>query len=200
MVSRILTGVVVLGSVFGAMALAPRAAAPVASAPAAYTIDGVHSHVIFRCKHMGASNAYGMFTKISGSINIDEAAPESSSLNMTVGIASVTTGNAKRDDHLKSADFFSASEFPDATFKSKSFKKAGENAYDVTGDFTIRGTTKPITLKLEKVGSGKGPGNKELIGFETTFTINRMDYGVKYGPGALGEEVRLTVAIEAAKN
>ncbi|MBX3376873.1 MAG: YceI family protein [Phycisphaeraceae bacterium] len=189
----------------GAIALAPRIApatspAPAATTAAAYTIDGVHSAVVFRCKHLNTAYAYGMFSKISGSLSFDDASPESSSLSITVETSSVSTGNAKRDGHLKSNDFFASDEFPNATFKSKSFKKTGDNTFDVTGDFTLRGTTKEITVKLEKTGQGKGQGGKELIGFETTFTINRLDYGVKFMEGALGNDVRLTVSIEAGKN
>jgi len=199
MISRLLIGALAIGSVCSALALAPRSEAPAPASANAYTVDGVHSFVVFRCKHNNASYAYGMFHKISGSVNFDEAAPDSTTLNLEVGTDSVSTGNSKRDGHLKSADFFSASEFPTATFKSKSAKKTGDNTFDVSGDFTLRGVTKPLTIKLEKTGQGKGQG-KELIGFESTFTINRMDYGVKYGPGALGDDVRITVSIEAGKN
>jgi len=203
MKSRILVGVLALGTIFGAMALAPHAPntpAP-APAPAAYTIDGVHSFVVFRCKHNNAAYAYGMFSKIFGSLNFDESAPESSSLTAEVGTASVSTGQDKRDNHLKSGDFFGAEEFPKATFKSKSFKKSGENTFDVVGDFTLRGVTKEVTVKLEKTGQAKdGRSGKDLIGFEGVFTINRMDYGVKYGAGALGNDVRITFSVEAGKN
>lgn len=199
----LLIAALIASSTLGAIALAPRftaTPAPVVPAAAAYTIDGVHSHVVFRAKHLNTSYAYGMFSKISGSLAFDEASPESGSLNITVGTDSVSTGNSKRDGHLKSNDFFASDEYPSATFKSKSFKKSGDNTFDVTGDFTLRGTTKEITVKLEKTGQGKGQGGKELIGFETTFTINRIDYGVKYMEGALGNDVRLTVSIEAVKN
>ncbi len=201
MLKKALISAVAVGSLFGAVALAPRSETPAPSAaPAAYAVDGVHSFVTFRCKHLNTSYAYGAFHKISGTISFDEAAPEASSMTIEVDTASVSTGDAKRDGHLKSADFFSASEFPKATFKSKSFKKTGDNSFDVAGDFTLRGVTKPLTIKLEKTGSGKNPmAGNEIVGFESTFTINRMDFGVKYGDGMLGNDVRVTVAIEAGK-
>lgn len=183
-------------SALGLLAFAPTAPAPTVAA-GSYNVDGTHSFVNFRCKHMNTSYAYGRFDKVSGTIAFDDAKPEASSMNIEVSTDSVSTGNGKRDGHLKSADFFDAAQFPKATFKSKSFKKSGENTFDVTGDFTLRGTTKEVTVKLEKTGQGKGQGGADLIGFETTFTINRLDYGVKFMPDNLGTDVRITVALEA---
>ena len=181
------------------LAFAPRAATTEAPAAAStWNIDPVHSSCIFRCKHFNTANFYGRIDKMTGTISFDEANPESSSLNVDVATDSVNTGADKRNGHLKSGDFLSASEFPKATFKSKSFKKAGENTFDVKGDFTLRGVTKEITVKLEKTGQGKGQMG-EIIGFETTFTIDRLDYGVKFMPDALGHEVRLTISLEAGK-
>lgn len=197
---RILISAVAL-SACGLLAFAPSAGKPAAPATeSAYSVDGVHSFVTFRCKHLNTSYAYGRFDKVSGTINFDEAKPEASSLTIEVATDSVNTANANRDKHLKSDAFFDASQFPKATFVSKSFAKSGENAFDVKGDFTLRGTTKEITIKLEKTGQGKGQGGKDIIGFESTFTINRLDYGVKFMPDMLGQEVRITVSLESGKN
>lgn len=198
MLKQALIGAAAALTLAGVAALAPRAEAP-AAAPAEYAVDGVHSFVVFRCKHNNAAYAYGMFHQVSGSVAFDAASPESSSLTVEVKTDSVSTGQEKRDGHLRKPDFFSSSEFPTSTFKSTAWKKTGENTFDVTGDFTLRGVTKQVTAKVEKTGESKGQGGKELIGFEGTLTINRMDYGVKYGPGALGDEVRLTLSIEADK-
>ncbi len=183
----------------GLFALAPRATVEAPAAATSYKVDGTHSFVNFRCKHLNTSYAYGRFDKVSGTITWDAAAPESSSLAIEVATDSVSTANVKRDGHLKSGDFFAASEFPKATFKSKSVSKAGDNTFDVKGDFTLRGTTKEITVKLEKTGEGKSQGGP-IVGFEATFTINRLDYGVKYMPDALGQDVRITVALEAVQS
>lgn len=186
------------------VALAALTGAGVAPAPAPsqnadiYTIDAVHSTVLFRCKHLNTSYAYGRFDEVSGTIDFDDANPASSSLNITVNTKSVSTANAKRDGHLRSADFFSANEFPTATFKSKSFAKGDGNMFDVTGDLTIKGVTKPVSFKLEKTGAGKGPGGA-IIGFEGTLAIQRADFGINYMPDGLGAEVRLTFAFEAGK-
>ncbi len=196
---RILISALAL-SACGLLALAPTSGNSTPAAPAAYNVDGVHSFVTFRCKHLNTSYAYGRFDKVTGTINFDDAKPEASTLSIEVATDSVTTANANRDKHLKSDAFFDASQFPKATFVSKSFAKGGENTFDVKGDFTLRGVTKEITIKLEKTGQGKGQGGKEIIGFESTFTINRLDYGVKFMPDALGQDVRITVSLESGKN
>ena len=194
-----LLGVIALAALLTGLALAPRPSTSPAPAASAFSVDSVHSFVVFRCKHLNTSYAYGMFNKISGTVNWDEAEAAGSSLELEVATDSVNSGNSKRDTHLKSGDFFAASEFPKATFKSKSVKKAGDNAFDVTGDFTLHGVTKEIAVKLEKTGQGKDRNGGDLIGFESTFTVNRADYGIKFMPDGLGSEVRITVSLECGK-
>ena len=121
-----------------------------------YTIDSVHSSVGFSLRHM-VSKFTSSFTKVSGIINYDAAKPEASSVEATIAIDSVATANEKRDAHLKSPDFFDFAKFPAASFKSKAWKKTGENTFDVTGDLTIKDVTKEVVLKTTLVGSG--PGN-----------------------------------------
>ncbi|MBL9030628.1 MAG: YceI family protein [Phycisphaerae bacterium] len=192
-----LSALVALAALSGAAPAPAPTAAPSQSADT-YTIDPVHSTVLFRCKHLNTSYSYGRFDEVSGTIDFDDANPASSSLTVTVSTKSVSTANAKRDGHLRSADFFSASEFPTATFKSKSFAKADGNNFDVTGDLTIKGVTRPVSFKLEKTGAGKGPGGP-IIGFEGTVAIQRADFGINYMPDGLGAEVRLTFSFEAGK-
>lgn len=183
----------------GSAALAAVALATPALAADSYTIDAVHSQVVFRIKHMGVSYNYGTFDKLSGSYVIDGA---NSSIELTIDAASVDTSNAKRDEHLRGTDFFNAKEFPSITFKSKSVKGSGDT-WEVAGDLTYRGVTKPLTAKVVKVGEAKGmrPGEYRS-GFEATFTIKRSDFGDNYGTemGALGDEVALMVNIEGVKN
>lgn len=192
-----LTALVALAALGGAAPAPAPTAAPSRNADT-YTIDSVHSTVLFRCKHLNTAYSYGRFDEVSGTIDFDDANPASSSLTVTVSTKSVSTANAKRDGHLRSADFFSANEFPTATFKSKSFAKADGNMFDVTGDLTIKGVTKPVSFKLEKTGAGKGPGGP-IIGFEGTVAIQRADFGINYMPDGLGAEVRLTFSFEAGK-
>lgn len=186
-----------------AFASAPSAVVPVvvnAQAADTYAIDAVHSTVLFKAKHLGVSWSFGRFNDISGNITYDAAKPESSKVDITIKTESVDTANGKRDGHLKTPDFFDAKQFPTATFVSKSVAKGKEKDHlAVTGDLTIRGVTKPMTLDVEVTGQSKGMQGEQLAGFYTTFTVKRADFGVNYMPDALGPDVMVTVAIEAAK-
>lgn len=168
-----------------------------ASAAEKFKVDDVHSSVIFRINHVGAGNFYGRFNKVSGSFTIDEGSPDASLIDVTVAADSLDTNNDGRDKHLKGPDFFNAKQFPELKFKSKSFKKNGDKAFDVTGDLTCHGVTKPITVKIEQTGTSDAMGHRS--GIETMFTINRTDYGMGAMPDKLGTEVRLIVALEGVK-
>lgn len=161
-----------------------------------YKIDPVHSSVGFTLRHL-VSKYSANFTKLTGSITYDEAAPEKSSVEATVEIGSVNTANEKRNGHLLSADFFDAAKFPTAHFVSKSWSKTGDGTFDVTGDLTIKDVTKPVTLKVTLIGTGPGMGGATVSGWEATTTIKRSEFGVSYGPKILGEDVALTISVEA---
>ncbi|MCE2402150.1 YceI family protein [Candidatus Poribacteria bacterium] len=168
---------------------------------ATYEIDAVHSAVIFRAKHMGVTYNYGRFNEFSGSIMMDETDVSKSKVELEVKTASVDTANGKRDQHLRSPDFFNAKQFPVITFKStKVSAKAGqENMLEVTGDFAMHGVQKSITVDVEITGKGKSPQGGELIGFETTFVIKRSEFGMNYGMQGVSDDIRITVSIEAGK-
>lgn len=187
----------------------PSQAAPIAAAvagatatmeDAAFSVDNVHSSVLFRVKHNGVANFYGRFDEVSGSFLLNKEDASKSSLDIKVMADKVNSNNAGRDKHLKGNDFFSSAEFPEITFKGKSFKKTGDNTFDVTGDLTLRGVTKEITVPVEHTGEGKGMRGGTVAGFEAKFTIKRGDYGVSYmiGP-ALSDEVMLIVSLEGGK-
>lgn len=165
----------------------------------AYKIDPVHSSVGFTLRHL-VSKFSSSFTKVTGTVNYDAAAPEKSSVDATIEIASVNTASEKRDNHIKSPDFFDATKFPVATFKSKSWKKTGENTFAVTGDLTIKDVTKEVVLATELVGSGPGMGGAMLTGWSATTTIKKSDFGLA-GPAmlskALGDDVTINISIEA---
>jgi polyisoprenoid-binding protein YceI len=170
-------------------------AAPVSGS---YQVDAVHSAVIFRIKHIETSLSFGRFNAISGDLVVDEKNPEKSSVKITIEMDSVDTANQKRNDHLKSPDFFDAVQFPTATFVSKSVKKAGDKKFSVTGDLELHGVTKPLTLELENTGfSDTKMGVR--IGYYTVFTVKRSDFGVGAMSGALGDEVQVTVSLEATQ-
>jgi polyisoprenoid-binding protein YceI len=163
-----------------------------------YKIDSVHSSVGFSLRHL-VSKFSSSFTKVSGTINYDAATPEKSSVEATIEIDSVATANEKRDAHLKTPDFFDTAKFPSATFKSKSWKKTGENTFDVTGDLTIKDVTKEVVLKTTLLGTGPGMGGSTLTGWEAVTTIKRTDFNVGEPKflAALGDEVTITIGLEA---
>ena len=166
-----------------------------------YEIDAVHSSVLFRAKHMGVAYNYGRFNDFSGNIAVDKTDASKSTVEFQVKTESVDTGNAKRDQHLRSADFFNAKQFPVITFKStKVAEKAGqENVLEVTGDFNLHGVKKSTTIDVEITGQKKSPQVGEIIGFHTTFSIKRSEYGMNYGLESVNDDIQITVSVEAAK-
>jgi polyisoprenoid-binding protein YceI len=184
-----------------ALGLAARAPAIRSSAaPVTYEIDAGHSSLLFRAKHIGVAYVYGRFNEYSGSFTHDAEKPENGKVDVEIQIESIDTGIEKRDAHLRSPDFFDAKQFPTATFKSKSVKKKADGRFDVAGDFTMRGTTKPVTIDLEHVGSAKSERMGEREGFHGTFTIKRSDFGMTYGGDSLGEDIQVIVSIQGVKS
>lgn len=166
----------------------------------AFKIDGVHSGTHFRVQHMGVSYVYGRFNKFEGTFLIDKDKPEASSISVTIPVDSVDSNNEGRDKHLKSPDFFSAKEFPTMTFVSKTVKKTAENTYEVAGDFTLRGQTKPLTVTIKDGGVGKGQRGGEVAGVESTFTFKRSDFGMNFMVGPIGDEVTVMVSFEGVRS
>ena len=165
-----------------------------------YQIDPIHSFALFKVKHMGASYAYGEFTDVGGTLSFDAAKPEASKVEVSIKAESVFTHNEARDKHVRGPDFLNTKEFPSMTFKSTAWKKTGENMFDVSGELTIAGKTKTITVPVEHVGDGKDPRGRSLSGFHTVFTIDRSEFGMKYGlPDALGKDVQITLGVEGFK-
>jgi len=161
-----------------------------------YVIDSVHSSVGFSIRHF-VSKVPGSFTKFSGTIVVDRDNLEKSSVEATIDIGSVSTANEKRDAHLKSPDFFDAAKFASVTFKSKAWKKTGTDAFDVTGDLTLHGVTKEVVLKVKLLGFGPGMQGAMLSGWEATTTLQRADFGIAGFKGMLGDDVAVTIGIEA---
>ena len=163
-----------------------------------YTIDASHSTVLFRVKHLNVSWFHGRFNNIAGKIVWDED-PANIAIDVTIKAASVDTNNEKRDQHLRNPDFFNAKQFPVITFKSTGVKKLEGELYEVTGDLTLHGVKKSIQARFELAGAGEDPWGGHRAGGEAVFTIKRSDYGIDYMPDGLGDEVRITVAIEGVK-
>lgn len=175
----------------------PAAAAPV-SAAAAWKVDAGHSSVVFRVKHVVAP-FWGRFDKVEGAVAWDAAKPEASTVELTIDAMSVNTNDGKRDDHLRGPDFFSSKEFPKMTFKSTKVVSKGEGKLEATGEFTMRGVTKTITVPIEMTGEGESPFKDTRAGFEATFNIQRSDYGVKAYIPTISDDVRIVVALECVK-
>ena len=178
-----------------ASVLALSFAAGASAAP--YEIDGRHAQVQFTYNHFGFSNITGRFDTITGSFDFDAAKPEKSSISIEIPIASVSTGVAKLDTHLQSADFFDAEKFPTATFKSRKVTAAGEGKLDVAGDLTIHGVTRPVLLAvtINKVGKRN---DKDTAGFDASVTLKRSDFGMDNYVPAVSDEVRISITMESS--
>lgn len=168
-----------------------------AAAAATYDVDQVHSLVLYRIMHLGITPSYGVFTGIKGQFTFDPDVPESASAEISVDTLSLNSFNQARDTHLKGPDFFNVDDNFAMTFKSTAWKPVRDNVYEVTGDLTFLGVTKTITVEAVYGGAAKGPREDDRAGFEVSFSFHRSDFGMtKYLPDALGDEVRIVVAVE----
>jgi polyisoprenoid-binding protein YceI len=170
-----------------------------------FVVDKAHSEATFQVRHM-MSKVSGKFEDFGGKINIDRAKPAASSVEFNIKTASVLTGVTDRDKHLRTADFFDSEKYPEITFKStKIAATKKKDVYDVTGDLTMRGVTKHVTIPVEFGGFGKDPWGNERAGFSLTTTVNRKDYGINWnqaldnGGFLLSDDVTINVNLEAVK-
>ena len=183
------------------------ASAVALSAPAlavAWQIDPAHSNVSFSVRHMMVSNVRGEFTKVSGSVEGDEKAPTQAVINATIDATSINTREAKRDDHLKSADFLDVAKYPTITFKSKRIEPSGTGQFKVTGDLTLHGVTREVVLDVSDVTPPiKDPMGKTRAGAHATTKVDRKDFGINWsktmdGGGLLvGNDVDISIDVEA---
>jgi polyisoprenoid-binding protein YceI len=182
-----------------ALVLLALAALP-ALAQDTYKIDPVHSEVSFKIRHMLAKVS-GRFTKFSGEIKVDTKDISKSSVAVSIDAASINTDNEMRDGHLKKPDFFDVEKYPVITFKSTSVKEVAKGKLEVTGDFTLRGVTKRITFPITNAGTQPGmkPGTVVAGFVDGALSINRSDYGITYGAGMVGDEVAISLNVEANK-
>ena len=171
-----------------------------------WKIDSAHSSAAFSVKHMMISNVKGGFSKVSGTVTYDPKKPKASKVEATIKVATVDTREPKRDEHLRSADFFDVAKYPTITFKSTKVLSASKDKLKVEGDLTIHGVTKPVTLEVEGPSSPiKDPKGNEKVGASATATINRKDFGIIWnkamdnGGVMLGEEVPVSIDVELSK-
>jgi len=171
-----------------------------------WNLDAAHSTAEFKVKHMMISNVKGNFSGLSGTLQLDETDYTHSTAEAAVPVATLSTGDAQRDGHLKSADFFDAEKFPAFTFKTTNIDSKGGADYAVTGDLTLHGVTKPVTFAVEDVSEpSKDPWGNQRIGLSATAKINRKDFGLTWnatleaGGVLVGEDVTISLEVQFIK-
>lgn len=169
-----------------------------------YKVDKAHSETTFTVRYL-LTKVRGRFSDFDGTIQFDEANPETSTIDFTIQAASIDTNEADRDKHLRSADFFAVDQFDTITFKSKRITKRNADTYDIVGDLTMHGVTKETTLPVTHLGAGKDPWGRDKIGFETESALNRKDFGLSWntaletGGFLIGDDVKISVTVQAVK-
>ncbi len=170
-----------------------------------WTIDKAHSEIQFKVKHLVIATVTGQFNEFDASLETTGEDLTGAKAYFTAKVASISTNNTDRDNHLKSKDFFDAANHPEIRFVSSRFEKTGGDSYTMTGNLTIRGTTKEVALSIETGGNIVDPWGSTRAGFEITGKINRFDYGLHWnvateaGGLVVGPEVRLSMNIEMVK-
>lgn len=180
------------------------ALAPVLALAADWNIDPAHTQASFAVKHLVVSTVRGEFGKTTGTVHLDDADLTRSSVEATIDAATVSTRNPDRDAHLRSPDFFDVARYPTITFRSTKVQKAAAGALAVSGDLTLRGVTRPVTLDVTISPEVKGMGGETRRAFSATTRINRQDYGLRWskaveaGP-VVGDEVTISIDVEAVR-
>ena len=178
---------------------------PSTSIAATYKIDPAHSTIGFKVKHLAISKVPGSFTEFSGTFSFDPNKLTESRAAATIAVKSIDTANAKRDDHLRGDDFFSAEKFPEISFQTTKIEPVIGEGFKATGDLTIHGVTKSVVLNVAFNGSAKDPSGKERAAFSATTKINRKDFGLTWnkvletGGLVVGEEVEISIEVEGVK-
>jgi polyisoprenoid-binding protein YceI len=170
-----------------------------------YTVDPTHSRLGFVARHAMVTKVRGQFGEFSGTAHIDTANPAASSVSLSIKTASISTGTPDRDAHLVSADFFDAEQYPEITFVSTDVARDGSD-WSITGDLTIKGTTKPVTIVFEETGSARDPFGNVRVGFEGSVTVNRKDWDLTWnaaletGGVLVSDKIKLELDISAIQN
>jgi len=170
-----------------------------------YTLDVSHSRLGFVARHAMVTKVRGQFGAFEGTAHIDEKDPAASKVDLTIQVASIETGSADRDGHLKSADFFDAEKYPTITFTSTKVERDGDD-WEITGDLTIKDVTKAVTIEFEQTGSAVDPFGNTRVGFEGDVTVNRKDWGLTWnaaletGGVLVSEKIKLEFDVSAIRN
>jgi len=166
-----------------------------------YEIDtkGAHAFIQFRVQHLGYSWLYGRFNEFSGNFSYDPAAPEKSSVNVTISTSSVDSNHAERDKHLRSDEFLDVKKFPEASFVSTSYTAGKGGNGTLKGNLTLRGITKPVKIAVESIGAGKDPWGGYRQGFQGTTTFAMADFGIMKNLGPKSKNVEMILSLEGIK-
>ncbi|MFD9689898.1 YceI family protein [Kitasatospora sp. NPDC059146] len=170
-----------------------------------WAIDTTHSEIGFAVRHAMVTNVKGRFTDYEGKLHLDGAEPHNSSAELVIKVASVDTNQAQRDEHLRTGDFFAVETHPEIRFRSTSAEAVGDDSYRMTGELTIKGTTRPVVLELDYTGSATDAYGAERVGFEGRTVVDRTQFGLTYnaaletGGVLIGEKVKLSFDISAVK-
>ena len=175
--------------------------APAKAEPAEFVLDPEHTSITFSTHHLGFADIAGMFLEAEGSFRFDEATRELSEVRIVVPTGSVFTNHARRDQHLRGRDFLNVEEFPEMVFVGRSAEPQGERTGRVTGELTLLGVTRPLTLEVRLNKAGRYPFLDEhyAIGIDASGTIRRSEFGMTYGEGWVGEDIRLVIGFEAIR-
>lgn len=170
-----------------------------------WTIDNAHSEINFTVRHMMISNVRGQFERFTGTVDFNEEHPAQSSVDVQIEAASINTKEAKRDEHLRSADFLAADQYPYLTFKSQRVEVVDENHGKIHGDLTIRGISRPVVLDVEYSGMAKSPWGMMSAGFTASTKISRKEWGLEWnaaletGGVLVGDEIKISIELEIIK-
>jgi polyisoprenoid-binding protein YceI len=173
-------------------------AVPIRAAADDYVVDDMHTAATFKIAHVGLSWTYGRFNDITGAFTIDPADPAKTSFTLNIKTETVDTNNKKRDDHLRSPDFFNVKQFPIITFKSTTVTPI-KDGYQVTGDLTLHGVTKSITFPLKGGATAEFPKGVQRTGFSTELVLKRSEFGMDKMVGPVGDEVYVAISFEGVK-
>ncbi len=188
-------------TVFGLMTALALTTSPVNADDFVIDTKGMHAFVQFRVKHLGYSWIYGRFNDFSGEFSYDADNPDANRVSIEIDMSSVDTNHAERDKHIRSDDFLDTDKYPTARFVSHSYKPNGDNSAEMTGELTLFGTTKPVTLDVTPIGGGNDPWGGYRQGFEGSATLKPADFGLgiaqKLGPAAA--EVELILSVEGVR-
>jgi polyisoprenoid-binding protein YceI len=170
-----------------------------------WKIDGAHSAVEFVVKHMMVSRTKGRFTTFDGTIELDEQNLANSSVAVEIDVTSIDTHDEKRDEHLRSADFFDAENHPTITFVSTEILPRGGDKFQIVGDLTIRGITQKVVIDAEKIGINTSPWGQQVVGFEASTGVSRKEFGLTWnvaletGGFLVGDSIKINLGVEAIK-